>query len=466
MMIFKNNFRVRLYQEARVWQNEGVITSTQFQQLAKKYDFNQLEASASVNFVLILVALGSILIGFGAITFISANWQIWAREIKVSLLLTILFTTNIIGFYLWQHSAIATLNRDIPQPRKQILGQGLLILGALVLGVNVAIVWQIFHIDSSIYELFLAWGVCVAIMAYSLRLTSLAILSLILVQLGYFTGLSELPYLSSDTNLARLAVEYMPLSLWFGFIPLAYWCQSRLIFGLSVLAFIISLQLNLNPFAYLNSANQFFIASVAFALPPALIFSHNHSRCFQPLARSLTLLYFCILFYIFSFRWYWYPSNLSLISVVDIPGATSINLTLLSIIAAMQWFLTLKSQPNHQPHRFNWITLIVFTWIGIALSIPLLRYLNDEISAVAFFNAIFAIFACSLIRQALEYRNRWIFWAGIMLLTLQILSRTLEYNIPLLWKSLTFTLVGIIIILAGLWFERQQISDYSSNHPS
>jgi uncharacterized membrane protein len=465
MMIFKNNFRVRLYQEARVWQNEGVITSSQFQQLAKIYDFNQLEASASVSFVLVLIALGSMLIGFGAITFITANWQIWAREIKVSLLLTILFTTNIIGFYLWQHSAVATLNGDIPQQRKQILGQGLLLLGALVLGGNIVIVWQIFHINSSSYELFLAWGMGVTIMAYSLRLTSLAILALILMQFGYFIGLSELPYLSSDITLARLPVEYMPLLLWVGFIPLAYLCKSRLIFGLSVVAFIISLQLNLNPFTYFNSPNQLLIASVTFALPPALIFSHSHFRSFQLLARSLTLLYFCILFYIFSFRWYWYPSNLNLISVVNIPVATSINLGLLSTIAVFQWLLTLKPRPNQQPYRFNWITLIVFTWISIVLSIPLLRYLNDEISTVAFFNALFAILACSLIRQALEYRNRWIFWAGIMLLTLQILSRTLEYNIPLLWKSLAFIVVGIIIILAGLWFE-QQISRYSSNHSS
>lgn len=463
MMILKNNFRAILYQEARIWQNEGVITSTQFQQLGKRYDFNQLE-NASTNFVFILVALGSIIIGFGAITFLTANWQVWTREIKVSLLLTILFTTNIIGFYLWQHPAIATLKGDIPQQRKQFLGQGLLLLGALVLGANIAIVWQIFHINSSNYELFLAWGVGVAIMAYSLRLTSLAIVALILVQFGYFTGLTELPYLSNDTTLARLAVEYMPLLLWVGFIPLAYLCKSRLIFGLSVVAFIISLQLNLNPFAYLNTTNQFFIASFAFALPPALLFPNIHFRPFQPLARNLTLLYFCILFYIFSFHWYWYPSNLNSISRVDIPPI-SINLVSLSIIAAIQWFFALKPQPNQQPHHSNWITLIVFSTIAIALSIPLLRYLNDEIIAVAFFNALLAIFACSLIRQALEYRKRWIFWAGIMLLTLQILSRTLEYNIPLLLKSLIFTFVGITIILTGLWFERQR-SHYSSNHPS
>ncbi len=66
-----NNFRIKLYQEARVWRKEGVISATQFQQLAERYEFNQLDTSASVSYVFILVALGSIIIGWGAITFIT-----------------------------------------------------------------------------------------------------------------------------------------------------------------------------------------------------------------------------------------------------------------------------------------------------------------------------------------------------------------------------------------------------------
>ncbi len=198
-----NNFRVKLYKE---------------------------DTSATVNYVFIIIALGSVLIGLGAIAFITANWQIWTREIKLLLLLTVLFVTNSIGFYLWQQPIIDALEGKRPQQRKQILGQGLLLLGALVLGVINAVMLQVFHINSSNYELFLTWGTGVVIMAYSLRLTSLAILGLILVQLGYFTGLSVLPYLSNDINLARLAVEYMPLLLWVVFIPLAYLCKSRWVF--------------------------------------------------------------------------------------------------------------------------------------------------------------------------------------------------------------------------------------------
>ncbi len=454
-----DNFRVKLYKEARVWRNEGVISATQFQQLAERYEFNQLDTSATVNYVFIIIALGSVLIGLGAIAFITANWQIWTREIKLLLLLTVLFITNSIGFYLWQQPIIDALEGKKPRQRKQILGQGLLLLGALVLGVINAVMLQVFHINSSNYELFLAWGTGVVIMAYSLRLTSLAILGLILVQLGYFTGLSNLPYLSNDVNLARLAVEHMPLLLWVVFIPLAYLCKSRWVFALSAIAFTFSLQLNLNPFKYL------YTASFAFALPPALLWSYDdllfpnlNFRPFQPLARSLTLLYFCTLFYTFSFRGYWQLNFTSLPTSVVVT-----NIGCLSIIALIQWLF--KTQAYKQSRRFNSMTLVILSWIAIAALIPVLRLNKDELVNVALFNAITAIIACCLIRQALENGERWRFWGGIVLLTLQILSRIIEYNTPLLFKSLVFTGCGIIIIFAGLWFE-QLLLHHPSKHSS
>jgi hypothetical protein len=47
-----------------------------------------------------------------------------------------------------------------------------------------------------------------------------------------------------------------------------------------------------------------------------------------------------------------------------------------------------------------------------------------------------------------------LFWGGMVLLTLQIFSRMLEYNTDLLFKSLVLFLCGLGVIAAGLWFER------------
>ncbi len=61
-----------------------------------------------------------------------------------------------------------------------------------------------------------------------------------------------------------------------------------------------------------------------------------------------------------------------------------------------------------------------------------------------------------MIRHGLELNQRRAFWGGMILLTLQIITRMLEYETDLLLKSVVFVLCGVAIIGAGLWFERHK----------
>ena len=171
-----DKFRRQLRQEAELWEAEGLINSDLYEQLTQRYQFNALESAARNRFVMVLMGLGSILIGLGIITLVASNWQDLSRETKVTLLLSLFIGVNIAGFYLWRQ-------RD---GGKQRLGHGLLILGALILGANMALMGQMFHIGGSLYQLLLAWAVGVLAMAYCLSLTSLGVLSIILVILGYW----------------------------------------------------------------------------------------------------------------------------------------------------------------------------------------------------------------------------------------------------------------------------------------
>ncbi|HEY9662701.1 MAG TPA: hypothetical protein V6C65_29960, partial [Allocoleopsis sp.] len=74
--------------------------------------------------------------------------------------------------------------------------------------------------------------------------------------------------------------------------------------------------------------------------------------------------------------------------------------------------------------------------------------------AVIGFNVLLFFLAVSLIRDGLAQGDRQIFWAGMVLLILGIVSRMLEYDTGLLLKSIVFALCGIGVILSGLWFER------------
>jgi uncharacterized membrane protein len=450
-----DHFRVKLCQEARIWREEGVINEAQYQQLAQRYQFESLETSSKDNFVWILIALGSIFLGLGIISFVIANWERIPREAKVGLLLSSLFTTNVIGFKLWRQPEA--------RQRKQLLGEGLLILGALLLGVNLLLMVQLFQLNIPNYQVVLVWAGGVLVMAYSLGLASLGIFALILTLLGYWGGLIDLPDASNDLTWVRLVVEHLPLILWVGYIPLAYLCRSRWVFVLSAIAFTISLQFNLQPWEYLTPSSRFpWLAAFALALPPVLLWSYDdrlfpwqNFRRFQPLARSLSLVFFCTLFYIFSFHYYW--QNSPSLYTQATANNTKINLMLLvdiiclSIIAIFQWFLLIRSSRN----RIGWSSFIIFTWSAIAFLIPFWYRLNLDLEVVpiALFNSLLAALAVGLIRQALETGKRITFWSGILLLILQILSRMLEYETNLFVKSGVFTGCGIVVILAGLWFE-------------
>jgi uncharacterized membrane protein len=86
--MLSDKFRRQLRQEAEQWRTEGLIDDSVYEQLSDRYQFNDLEAAARNRFVLILLGLGSVLLGLGIITFVAANWQAWSRELKVTLLLS------------------------------------------------------------------------------------------------------------------------------------------------------------------------------------------------------------------------------------------------------------------------------------------------------------------------------------------------------------------------------------------
>nr|WP_199332409.1 DUF2157 domain-containing protein [Fischerella sp. FACHB-380] len=448
-----------------MWWDEGLIDALQYKHLAERYQFHQLEIAQSDRFVFILITVGCILLGLGVITFVAANWQVWSKAIKFTLLLSLFLATNVTGFYLWQQP-----NQHNTLGRNKLLGHGLLILGALLLGANIALSVQMFHISSSDCEIFLCWGFAVLLMAYSLRLSSLGTLGIILIQIGYWTGLSA-QYLQDHSIWAQLIVQHMPLLSAVMFIPLAYRCKSQWIFTLGAIALITSLQLNLKSWEFSKYSDSLaWIPAVAFTLPPALLWSYDDLlfpkitfRAFQPIARMLALIFFSILFYFLSFRGWWEisaqnPSLRNYWSLLDV--------IFLGTLAIWQWYylLTKKSKHNRKLEpitialsSFTLLTGVVILWHQSISPIPTI--------GIVVFNSLLAIFALGIIRVALLAGERSAFWGGIILITLQIVSRMLEYNRDLVFKSVVFVLCGIAVIIAGIWFEHQFFGvSYSSKN--
>ncbi|WP_414542909.1 DUF2157 domain-containing protein [Nostoc sp. CCY0012] len=464
-----DDFQQKLRREAQLWRDEGLISSSQYQDLAERYRFNNLEAAARDRFGMMVISIGGILLFLGVITFVAANWQVWSREVKFILMMSLFLSTSITGFYTWIPVKQSNNERNKQQQGRRILGEGLLILSAFIFGANIVLMAQIFNINGSIPELFFAWGFGVLVMAYFLSLNSLGIMAIVLIQIGYWTGRGDLWYASSDWNWVRLAVRHMPLLSWLLFVPLAYFCRSRWIFVLAAVVFAVTLQLNLNPLPLLNFSDMApWVASFALALPPALFWSYDdllfptvNYRLFQPLARNLALIFFGLVFYALSFRWQWVapsfnsflPTNRSNL-FMSLPV---IDLGILSGLAVLQWLSLLRLRNNPPRREVIFTIAVVTTFLAFIIITPFWHLAITRIDELGsfMFNVLLAFLAAGLIREGMKLNDRRTFWGGMLLLTLQIISRVIEYDTDILFQSLVFFLCGSALISAGLWFERR-----------
>ncbi|NEP61351.1 MAG: DUF2157 domain-containing protein [Symploca sp. SIO2G7] len=463
-----DKFIRQLRQEAEQWQSEGLITTSVYEQLAQRYRFSNIETAASNRFVAILIGLGSLLLGLAIITFIAANWQTWSRELRVTLLLCLFVGVNTAGFYLWRHPISGWQRR---------LGQGLLFLGALILGANIALMSQLFHQSGLLYQLLFVWGLGVLVMAYSLRFTWLGILAILLIGSGYGQSLSESVFIGEFFWLRPL-MQYMPVLAGLMFIPLAYLCRSSWLFRLGAIAVVYSLEASLIQLELANS--PVWIAAIACALPPALLWAYRDPlwaryllpvESFSKIARTLAISFLSILFYVLSFHWIWNTSPTPVgEDFSPLPWFVLINLFVLGSLTIWEWlrlFFQIRESwrkrkqkeegaVNTPPVRGLLNNSVVGVMIVTSALVPYwhLSISNLPIAAVWLFNLLLFLLGTGLIREGLAQGQRRPFWGGMMLLSLQIFSRMLEYNTDLLFKSLVLFLCGAGVIVAGLWFER------------
>lgn len=444
-----DKFRQQLRQEVEQWHTEGLIEDALYEKLCDRYKLNDLETSANNRFILILLGFGSLLLGLGLITFVAANWQQWSRELKVTLLLSSFIGINTIGFYLWRRKN---------EQWQRSLGQALLLLGALTLGANMALMSQMFHQSGQVYQLYIVWSLGVLAMSYSLRMTMLGILASLLIWFGYLRYLWEPQQVAIvELSWLQLFVQHLPVLAGLLFIPLAYWCGSRWIFRLSAIAIIFSLEANIIRFNLL--AFSPWMAALACGLPPALFWAYNDSflrqqtpplEIFSRIARSLALTFLGLLFYVLSFYGLWTTSLVSP-SEDALPFFLHplVDIILLSALTLWQWIRLLR--------RVNLTNYLVASLIIISAIVPVWHLIRgpNAVIAVLIFNLLLFLLALGLIKQGLAQGQRQLFWGGMVLLTLQVFSRMLEYDTDLLFKSLVLFLCGFGLLGGGLWFERR-----------
>jgi uncharacterized membrane protein len=452
-----DKFRQELRSESQQWQQDGLITSEQSQQLIDRYQLDRLDQQASSRFTFSLIVVGAILIGLGIITYVAANWQDIPKVFRTLLLFGLFAVTNLSGFWLYRRS----------DKLQQILGQGLLLIGGMTLGATMALMAQMYHISGPLHPLLITWSIGIALMAYCVKNAPLGILSALILGWASAIGWGEANIFMRGNSLATTPTVYsvilfnIPTIAGMLYFPLAHWCRSRGLFVISTLVALFSCiplwievryQSN-NSFAASLLGFGLLTLPIAFLWSYPLVGSHKIGPKLQTIARNISMVSLGFLLYIGGFRYSFLipPGNVYGNTSPTFPGAWMYlvpGIVVLALVTAKQWIQLFRSSRSRS---LNIVTLAMLSIVG---GYSILGRTTDRPEMLFVLNAMLVVLSIGCIRESLETKRRSQFWYGLLVLVVLIASRFLEYDTELILKAAILTLCGFGIIAAGIWFEK------------
>lgn len=134
----KNQFKI-LKKELDFYKNNNLITEQQYENITSLYAIKR-----DLNFIAILLLVGSVLIGLGILTFIASNWEALNKLAKFSIILIIYLSFNFGSYRLY--------NR-LPKTSKSLLYCAVMTFGA-----GIFLVGQMFNFGGEFTTPILLWA--------------------------------------------------------------------------------------------------------------------------------------------------------------------------------------------------------------------------------------------------------------------------------------------------------------------
>jgi uncharacterized membrane protein len=133
-------YRRRLAIDVRRWQERGLITPE-----AARTILAEMPAARGPSLATVLATLAAVLLGFAAMSFVAANWQVMPKFLRLGLMLT--------GHAVCYGAAAYLHSRG-----RSVLAEAMTLAGVLVFGAAIMLVSQMYHMDGHPPDLFLLWG--------------------------------------------------------------------------------------------------------------------------------------------------------------------------------------------------------------------------------------------------------------------------------------------------------------------
>jgi uncharacterized membrane protein len=206
-----------LRDEINLWVSEGIIGPDQGTVLRRRYP---APAEGTAWGRIIFFSIGAILFGLGVILIFAYNWERMHKFVKLAVIFAALIGAHGAGFWLKQSRS-----------QYQTAGEGLHLLGTMLFGAGIWLIAQVYHIEEYYPNAFLIWGLGALALAWSMPSIAHGILAAILLVLwNCFEAFDfKNPHLIS------------PFPIFVGIMPLAWLKRSRVLMGVGLIGFLVTL---------------------------------------------------------------------------------------------------------------------------------------------------------------------------------------------------------------------------------
>jgi len=172
----KGNFEF-LEQELGYWADRQVLSTEQVGQITAGY-----EVKATLNFIRVILLLGSLLIGLGILSFIASNWQEMSKLLKFALILVSFLGFNLASYRLY--------------PTYPKVARSFIYIGIFIYGAGIFLIGQMFNFGGHFSSAFMFWALGVLPMGVLLRdkIILLFAHALLVVYINGNFDLGEYPY--------------------------------------------------------------------------------------------------------------------------------------------------------------------------------------------------------------------------------------------------------------------------------
>jgi uncharacterized membrane protein len=423
-------FRRHLKNHLPLLQTDGLITADQARDISQRYRLNDLAAESTHALLMAIYIIGAFLIGIGVISFVAAHWTAIPRQVKVALLFAAMIASHLAGFYLWKMTG-----------KSSRLGHALTILGTFIFGASIGLMAQIFHVTGSATGLFGPWAIGAIVMAYTLGSTPNAVIAIV-TSFVWFTG---------RIGWGELTYWYYPFAAAALFLPYCYWRKSTFAFTLTLLAVGLGTILACGNMP----GNEFFVPmsiiaiGILYACWGLIAIEGANFKSFGSPAIFLGYVAVSIPVYLCSFR----EVAEDMLYADNALGRDSFPQALPALAAFVIAMLLVT--PAILRSRHNAALTKVFSVVMVTFGL----YLIGSISGSQFIfaglaNIALLALAVVLIWIARDLGDRRLFWSGIIMVALMVVSRSFEYETGLIIKAIAFTAGGVAVIVAGVVFEK------------